>query len=246
MFPKVLVIAALEREVAPLVRGWRVLDEGISAPYRSYATEGAVVVCAGIGPRPAGCAADSALSLYRPQIVVSAGLAGALTPDLKVGDPFIPHTVVNSATGTRIHTAQGSNGVLVSASGVAGPEAKRLLGRQFGALAVDMEGAAVAEVAEKHGIPFMAVKTISDAYDFPVPDMEPFVDPRGRFLTAKFMYHVARHPALWSTVRKLAVNTAEASRKLCLQLRNLIDEGEWQQAGSGLLPATKPGETRVP
>jgi adenosylhomocysteine nucleosidase len=242
---KVLVIAALEREVASLVRGWRVVDEGIAAAYRVYEKDGAVVVCAGIGPRPARRAAESALSRYEPEIVISAGLAGALTPDLTVGDQFIPDTVVNSATGSRIATGKG-NGVLISASGIAGPEAKRLLARQFGALAVDMEAAAVGEAAQRQGIPFVAVKAISDAYDFPLPDMEPFVDVHGRFLTAKFVSYTAMHPGMWGTVRKLASNSAEASGKLCSMLHNLIVEGEWQQAQRRLRPTVKPGETRVP
>ena len=244
MSVRIVVIAALEREVAPLVRGWRVINEGLAAVYRTFENDGVVVVCAGIGSRAARLTADSALSCYRPDIVFSAGLAGALTPDLKVGDQFIPATIVNSATGSRIATGHGT-GVLVSASGVAGPEAKRLLARQYGAVAVDMEAAAVAEVAEKKGILFMAVKAISDEYDFALPEMEQFIHPDGRFLTRKFAAYTLMHPGTWSTVRKLAANSSQASGKLSSVLRNLIDAGKWQQSHADLPPASG-GGNRIP
>jgi adenosylhomocysteine nucleosidase len=245
MSAKVVIIAAIEREIAPLVKGWRVVDEGVVAAYRSFQSGGTVVVCAGIGSRPARLTAESALSCYQPDLVISAGLAGATTPELKIGQEFIPSTIVNSANGARLTAVTGS-GVLVSASGVAGPEAKRLLTRQFAAMAVDMEAAAVAEVAEKKGVPFMAVKAISDEYDFAVPDMEPFVDLRGRFLTGKFVRYAAIHPGKWGVVRSLRANSLVASRKLCSVLRNLIETGTWSQADHQDLRPTAKGGSRIP
>lgn len=241
MSVKLVIISALEREIAPLVRGWAVSDEGVAAAYRCFVRNDVAVICAGIGYRAALRSTDSALSLYEPELVISAGLAGALSQDMQVGDEFIPEAVFNSKTGMRIPTEQG-HGVLVSASEVAGPEAKRLLARQYSAMAVDMEAAAVAEVAALKGVRFMAVKTISDAYDFPVPDMDPFVDANGRFLTRKFVSYAVMHPGLWGVVRKLAVNSSIASQKLCSALRNLIETGKWQEAGKlGLHPAANQG-----
>ena len=120
--------------------------------------------------------------------------------------------------------------MLVTASGMAGQEAKRLLARQHSAQLVDMEAAAVGEVAKRHGVAFTAVKAISDEADFDLPEMEPFVDTQGRFLTGRFVMHAAFRPKMWATVRTLAGNTARASVELCTALKNLIDEGK-QRSG---------------
>lgn len=223
---KVVIIAALEREVAPLVKGWRVLEDSISSVYRTFQQNDTVVACAGIGASPAKICAERAVSCFSPVILVSAGLAGALSPEMKVGDVLIPAIIVNARNGAQIQTGHGG-GTLVTASGVAGPEAKRLLARQYSGLAVDMEAAAVAEVANSCGVGFSAVKAISDDDDFPVPELESFVDHDGKFLTGKFIAHLAPRPRLWGTVRKLAANSAKASQELCDVLRNLIESGEW-------------------
>ncbi|HYG98988.1 MAG TPA: hypothetical protein VD837_07640 [Terriglobales bacterium] len=242
---KVVIIAALEREVAPLVKGWRVLDNSHSGVYRTFQHGDTTVVCSGIGFGPAQKCAESAISILTPQVVVSAGLAGALVPEMKVGQVLVPATIVNSRTGARINTGHGS-GTLVSAAGIAGPEGKRLLAHQHSGLAVDMEAAAVAEVAEGHKIGFTAVKAISDDADFPVPDLERFVDDEGRFLTGKFVAHVGLHPRLWGTVRQFALNSAHASQELCRVLRNLIESGKWQVGPKSVRPAATIEGIRVP
>jgi adenosylhomocysteine nucleosidase len=228
---KIVVIAALEREVAPLVKGWRVLDDSVDAAYRKYARRETAVVCAGMGARAARRAADAAVYQYKPQLLVSAGLAGALVPDLKVGDAIIPSVIINSATGDRYPTGHGS-GVLVTASGMAGVEAKRLLARQHEAQLVDMEAAAVAQVAQQHGVAFTAVKAVSDEVDFDLPDLEPFVDSNGRFLTSRFISHIAFRPRMWAVVRKLAANSDLACVKLCTVLKNLIEEAKENPGGT--------------
>lgn len=236
MLYRVAIIAALEREIAPLVKGWHLADGGV---YRSFAKDDTVVVCAGIGPRAARRAAEYAVAEYNPELLVSAGLAGALTQELKVGEAIVPSTIVHSTTGERHATGHGS-GVLVSASEIAGPEAKRLFARQHGAQLIDMEAAAVVEVAKQNGIAFTVVKAISDEADFAVPDLAPFVDHEGRFLTGRFVWHVALRPRMWGVVRNLAANSARASVELCNVLRKVIEES--QQGGTGLKDSVVPGK----
>jgi adenosylhomocysteine nucleosidase len=172
-------------------------------------------------------------------------MAGALVPEMTVGHVLIPATVVNSRTGTMIRTGHGK-GTLVTASGIAGPEGKRLFARQYSGLAVDMEAAAVAEVAKVHKLGFSAVKAISDDVEFPVPDLEPFVDRNGKFLTSKFLAHIAPRPRLWGIVRQFAANSAQASQELCRVLRNLIETGKWQTGPKAVRPAANDEGIRVP
>lgn len=231
MSADVVIIAALEREVRPLVKGWRVVQGSSLGAYRTFEQDDVLVVCAGIGSRAASKTIDKVLSRHRPKLLISAGLAGSLVPDLKVGEVFIPATIISSRTGAPLLTGQG-NGTLVSASGIAGPEAKRLLARQYNAIAVDMEAASVAIAAVKNSIPFTAVKAISDENEFAFPEMDTFIDPHGRFSTTRFLSHVALRPALWPVVRKLSANTRLASQNLCAELRNLLENRKRQPASA--------------
>lgn len=224
------IIAALPREVQGLVgrKPWR-RTQAVRALYGAYERSGCIVICAGIGANAARAAAEQALTL-KPRAIISAGLAGALTPELNVGTVVLPRIIVGSGDPVPIELSVKAalpgiraGGVLVSASGVAGPEGKRLLAAQYGAQLVDMEAVPVAEMAACHAIPFLAVKCISDEFDFPMPDMEPFITPEGRFLTGKFSAYGMLHPSLWSVISRLASNTKRASQELCRVLRFLVE-----------------------
>jgi adenosylhomocysteine nucleosidase len=229
---RVVIISALEREVAPLVKGWRVLRDPVPAAYRKFQKDGVVVVCGGVGARAARRATEGALDLYRPGLVVSTGLAGALVPELKVGEVLVPAVVVSAATQERF-TIPGGTGVLVTASGVAGSKAKRLLAGQHSGQLVDMEAAAVAEVAKRRGAAFTAVKAISDDAEFDFPDLGPFTAIDGRFLTGRFAAHAALRPWLWRDLAKLASNSVRATRELCAALEHLIEK---RQSGESFPP----------
>ncbi|MFB3814554.1 MAG: phosphorylase [Terriglobales bacterium] len=238
---KVVIIAALEREVRVLVRGseWR-RSNAIAVPYGVFESDSAVVVCAGIGAEPARRAAQAALEGFRPPALVSAGLAGALTGEYRVGDVICPATILD-AQGAAISAtieiaACNRRGVLVSSPVVAGRANKRSLAERYGADIVDMEAAAVAQVAAQHEVPFVAIKAVSDELDFPMPDTTAFVDAQGRFLTGRFLLHTCVRPATWSVVSKLASNSAKASRELCRVLRTWFATN---QAGLLLRSETK-------
>lgn len=223
MSASIVIIAAMEREVKPLVQGWSVYSGPALGAYRSFADRDVLVVCSGIGPRPVLNSVEKVLNHFNPKLLISAGLAGALIAEFKVGHVIIPATIINSATNKRIPTGQG-RGTLVSASGVAGQNAKRLLAEKYAAQVVDMEAALVAEAAVKRGVPFVAVKAVSDEYDFPLPAMDQFVTASGRFVMGKFLSYLALRPSLWPVVRQLNLNSKIASGKLCAELRNLIDD----------------------
>jgi adenosylhomocysteine nucleosidase len=222
--PETVIIAALKQEMMPLLRdptfSWKE-NPRLHALNGAWETDHAAVVCGGIGARAAARATEDAVREYHPAQLISAGLAGALVSRLHVADIVRPAAVVNSGTGERYDIA-GGEGVLVTASEVAGEHGKRLLAHHFHADSADMEAASVAAVAQRHGVPFKVVKSISDEYDFDMPDLNAFITADGRFQTARFSLFLVAHPRLWPLVRQLARNSKAASVQLCRELRNLI------------------------
>src|SRR5262245_6687144 len=99
---KIAIVTALEREVGPLVKGWRVsIHQFGGREFRFFESGQITIVCGGIGAEAARGAAEAAISLYQPSLIVSAGFAGALQPDLRVGDVVIPQCVIDARDSSR-------------------------------------------------------------------------------------------------------------------------------------------------
>jgi nucleoside phosphorylase len=196
---RVAIVAALEREVRPLIREWSVNEREIGGRrFRFFENENVVLVCGGIGAEPARRAAEAVIATYAPAKIYSVGFAGALDASLR------------------------GEGALVSFGSVASPAQKASLQKSFAAQAVDMEAASVARAAEARGVEFAAVKVISDEFDFSFPSMERFIDSNGQFLQVRFAGFVAVRPWLWLQVARLARNSNRASLALCDRLEKII------------------------
>jgi adenosylhomocysteine nucleosidase len=224
---KIAMVAALEREVRALVKGWRRSEREYEGRRFEFFENGqAVLVCGGIGAEAARRATEAVIVLYQPDLVQSVGFAGALDPALTVGEIFTPNTVIDARDSSSVETSTG-RGVLVSAAAIVGPEQKAKLADAYGAHAVDMEAAAVARAAQARSVGFMAVKVISDERNFPMLPMDTFVAGDGQFRTGKFVIFATLRPWLWPLVIQLARNSEKASRALCAELNRHINE-PWQ------------------
>jgi adenosylhomocysteine nucleosidase len=168
----------------------------------------ATVLRTGIG----SAAATAALSRLPadPGLIVCAGFAGALREDLRCGDlvasqltPCPKAAKVLEAAAVGLGLAPRFGRLLHSDFVLATPEQKREAGARSGALAVDMESAAVAEWARKRGLPALAVRVVFDELDRPLPApgwamLNPFGWPR----LAAFWPVQRRAAAVLSSVMK--------------------------------------------
>ncbi len=219
---RIAIIAAMEREVAPLIRSWKVrtMEQG-GRRYRLFENGEAALVCGGIGAEAARRATEAVIREVNPARVISVGFAGALDGSLEVGHVLEPRTVINAADGVRTEVGSGE-GILVSSPTVAGKEQKIRFSKAYGASAVDMEAAAVAQGAQARGVEFAALKAISDAADFSLPALDRFVADDGSFHSVRFACHVALRPWLWRTTIALARNSSKASQALCGALASYL------------------------
>lgn len=131
-----------------------------------------------------------------PAVILSSGIAGALDPALQVGDvvldgdpavverlrAILPEAVVGAVAGRDVMTPT-----------VAG---KRALRAETGALAVDMESHVAARVAARHGLPFAAVRVISDSVEEALPPAAQIgMKPDGGVALGAVLASLARNPA---------------------------------------------------
>lgn len=229
--PEIAIVAALEREVRPLVKHWRISEKEYDGRrFRFFENDRAVLLCGGLGPEAARRAAEAILALYRPRVVYSAGYAGALEAGLRVGEILSPARVIDATDGSSIDIP-GGNCVLISYGHVATPEQKSKLWQAYGAQAVDMEAATVGRAAEARNVAFKALKVVSDESDFKFPDTDRFVDAQGRLHEARFALFAAVRPWLWFPVIRLARNSHRAARLLCTQLSEICADSPRRASG---------------
>ena len=208
-------------EVAPLLNGLQAETvNGVDL----FERPNAVIAVGGIGEKFARRAAEVAIDYAHPKLVLSAGIVGAISPKLKVGDAGKIRQVVDVATGTSYSTTQGGDWVLATSQDVSDASEKLQLLTTFGADVVDMEGAAVAQVAKEHGLEFAAIKSISDDAAFDMPPLNRFI-ANGKFDTRRFLIYVALHPRWWGTLGKIKKNSEIATQNLCEAVRHLIEGG---------------------
>ena len=200
----IAIVAALPREVAVLVHGWKAHRKLREQGIFSWTSANAVVVAAGMGAGRATLAVEAALAYGAVSEILSVGLAGACDPAVRVGTVIEATCVVDVRTGERFGTAaSGKEEILATGSLIAGVQEKARLFATYRAVAVDMEAATVARLALSREIPFRAIKAISDDYAFELGSLGKFETRHGHFHTRAFALHTAVRPHTWRQAIRL-------------------------------------------
>jgi len=160
------------------------------------------------------------LESLHPAGIIMAGIGGGLAPSLKVGDvvcqgfpAVLPPSPFQVMRGT-IATARGI---------VSTPAQKRALHQETGAVAVDMETGIAQSWAQKVGIPFVAVRSISDsADDYLDPSLLSLIDDLGRPRLGRSLGHLAAHPTKLPALLRLQRNSKLALSHLAIILPRII------------------------
>jgi adenosylhomocysteine nucleosidase len=223
---RVAIIAAMPGELKPLVRGWPSSTRG-NIHFWAQRTEEEewIAACAGAG-QPAATRAFAAIEDGGPiDLVFSVGWAGALNAQVVSGAAFNVAGVIDARTGERFRCDAGAGDRwLVTSPIVANEAEKRRLASAYKADLVDMEAAAIARLAQMRGIPFYAIKGVSDGFTDKLPDFNRFIRPDGQFdLTGMVLFSILR-PWYWPSLMRMGENSRKASLGLRESLLDFLNE----------------------
>jgi adenosylhomocysteine nucleosidase len=160
--------------------------------------------------------------------LVSWGAAGGLDPELVPGTVVLPRSVT-APDGTtfesdivwrdrlihhiREHVRLSTGRSLTVKTAVTDPEQKRALFSRDGAVAVDMESAAIARVAKEHDLSWIAVRVVVDSATVPLPVTGSIGDD-GQVHVAKILFRAAVRPSQWPVLLALRACHRKADRAM--------------------------------
>jgi nucleoside phosphorylase len=171
---------------------------------------------------------------YCPRVVLTVGFSGALHAGLRPGDVILATEVADGEGRCWPTTWPGElppgewrpplhRGRVLALPYLAGsaPE-KQALGRQHGALAIDMESATVARLCQERGVPFGCVRVISDDVQTSLSPRLLSVLARERISPVQVLAAVVSSPGVVGEMWRLARDTRRAAEQLAAALGELL------------------------
>jgi len=130
----------------------------------------------GVGPRRSRESLSRLLGRHRPDAVINLGICGGLVPSMPVGqvvvvdgwvdgpraDATLRRALIRGLDGQGVAWSPGE--ALTVRHALQRPWSKHLAARTTDAMICEMEGRALAEACAEFGIPFAALRTVSDGH----------------------------------------------------------------------------------
>ena len=220
------IVVALPEELATLTS--KKIDKGSCL----FIADKVLLAYSGAGPTNAQAAAELLVAQGAARLI-SWGCAAALCASLKPGDLVLADKLVD---------AQGNSGadfcvaadwhrhaedrlakfagvytgrLAESNSLVSAGEDKKQRQAITGAVALDMESIAIAKVAGRHTLPFLAIRVIVDPADMTLPRAINYsLNQQGEIVLSKLLLFLATHPAELPGLIKLGLHFNAAKKTL--------------------------------
>jgi adenosylhomocysteine nucleosidase len=209
-------------------------------PAAARAGESVRLVLSGMGPERVSRACEE---MAGARSVALVGWAGAIDPQLLVGDVVVAAAVVNEE-GERIECTpfelRGARTgvVLTVATPLMGPEEKRTAWHG-GAIAAEMEGFALARWAAQRGVPLVHVRIILDAAGESLPALGDALDPYGRIRPARLVRQLSARPGLVLGLVRYGIRVCTLSRRLAAIAAALVAAGSPEVPASARPPGSR-------
>ena len=248
----ILLFYAFAREIAPFKRRLRnrapLALDGLHGFRAEIGGKEFVVVGHGIGHRRATEAARRAFdSIPGAELVIGTGVVGALSSGLKPGDLVLSDRILtidgDGQLAEQVITVSGSHlravgrslasagiaystgAILTSHRVLASGAEKRRAKESTGAVAVDMETAAIAAEAAARGLPFVSIRAVLDEVDDEVVGAE-MADADGNVRPLAATSYLLRNPATMLKLPKMIRNLSLATAAIADALTAIAYEGQ--------------------
>jgi adenosylhomocysteine nucleosidase len=245
----ILLFYAFAREIAPLRR--RLSDRRPLAHPHLHGVRARLsgreltMVATGIGHARASRTAAHAMEQFpAAEMVIATGVAGALAEHLRPGDLVLVERIFAEALGDHIpreiaiareqvdwiaaaldaKQLRHVRGAMLTAGRVLpGAREKAAAHAETGAIAVDMETAALAAEAARRGIPFVSLRAILDALGDEI--VGPKIDETGRVRALATASGLMRNPGAMFRIPRMMKNLSIATNALADALEAAIAHG---------------------
>lgn len=188
-----------------------------------------VVIHTGVGKKISRERMETVLRRERFEYLISAGFAGALEKDLRVGhllvaDNFSSPKLLSSP---KLVLADDKTflGKLQTVPQMIETVAEReSLNKKTGAAAVDMETEILAEVCAAHDLPMLSIRAISDTASepFPAPAHVLFDVAKQKTVFSRLGLYLATHPAAFARLNAFRARVAIARKALADALDTIL------------------------
>lgn len=236
---KIGIITAMPEETGALVRALRLTEKtrmgGRAVHQAQLSGHELMIVEAGMSFTNATTAARQLISEMRPDLLISAGFCGGISAELQVGDVVV-------ATGLMIVSESGVHEVHATIPAACrdfvsrqSDEGRRVFGGLFATTTVimqktrlaallpagapfpvvEMESAAIAQLAGENGIPFCGIRAVSDPFDEELGfSLDEFCDQQMRIRIPRVLATIVRKPRIIPQLLRLARNSRVAAGRL--------------------------------
>lgn len=215
-----------------------------AAPFRRRRLEAKRVriACSGAGMRAAARSAERLAADCKLHCLLICGFAGGLASELRPGDLALSRQVTNdtaspvtyladsvllsAAESVRLSGIPVQGGTLLTGERILTRSAeKRALAERTGAIAVDMETWGAVQVAQKHGVPWLAVRAITDSVeaDFPL-DFNALADADGNVDRGRVVLATIARPWKIPALLRLGARSSLAARNLATFLESFLEQ----------------------
>ncbi len=198
-----------------------------------------LVVYSGTGPINARSAAEHLITQGATKLI-SWGCAAALSESLKPGDLILANALISTEESKAIalnvcanwhqqttkllaSVVKVTSGGLAESKGiVSSSEDKKKIHSNTNAVALDMESIAIAQVANQHALPFLAIRVIADPVEMSLPlAITHSLNQQGDVVLSKLLGYLALHPRELPGLIRLGLHFRSATKTLKLIAQHL-------------------------
>ena len=229
---RVGVLAPMKSELRSVVKAFALQPgsvNGVPVHTGSVGNADVVATTTGMGTALATRATERLLGLGEFDRVMVVGIAGGVGPSVGIGDVVIPEVVVDGTTGTPYRPAPidapAARGTIVTSDDFVIDPSRLDALIADGVVAVDMETGSVAAACAARGVPWSAVRAISDRAEDGDAEMPGLAHSDGTPNGAAILKYFARSPGRIPYMLKVgrgsvlaAKNAATTAASACARL----------------------------